>query len=203
MATITHVMQYGDQIGVHFDNGDVVMAVPTDIPGMYLTSTTGGGVIPGDGTFIWPFPESSVSSPYGPRDVTRFHEGIDFGGGAVGGEGTPIPAIGDGVVVTNEWHGAYGWYLMQDHGILPADSPYPNQRCRTLYAHMQSRAPHEVGDSIAKGETIGPLGNTGSASFGAHLHMEIHIGPNIVHNLNNDGGYRSAVDPKPFLDAYL
>lgn len=203
MAKITHVMQYGDQIGVHFDTGLVVMAVPTDIQGLYLTSSTGGGVVPGDGTFIWPFPESAVSSPYGPRDEDRFHEGIDFGGGAVGGTGTPIPAIGDGIVQTNEWHNAFGNMLILDHGILPAGSPFPGERCRSLYAHMDFRPAHDPGDSIAKGATVGPLGDTGSASQGAHLHLEIHIGANIVWNTSDNGGYRSAVDPKPFLDAYL
>lgn len=202
MASITHIMQYGDQLGVHWDTGEVVMAVPTDVIGMWLASGSGGGPAPGGGTFIWPFPESAVSSSYGPRDVTRFHEGIDFGAGAVGGPGTPIPAISDGTVQTNQWHNNFGWMIIIDHGILPAGSPYPGQRCRSLYAHMESRSTREPGTAIAKSEIVGPMGNTGN-SFGAHLHLEIHIGATIVWNTNNNGGYRSAVDPKPFLDAYL
>lgn len=204
MASITHVMRYGDQLGIHYDDGTVVMAVPTDVTEMWLASTNsnGGGPGPGGGTFIWPFPESSVSSPYGPRDGTKFHEGIDFGAGAVGGPGTPIPAISDGVVESNYFHPNFGNMLMIDHGTLPAGSPYPGQKCRSLYAHMEAPSPLPMGQNVAKGTTVGGIGNTG-ASFGAHLHLEIHIGDSVVHNTNNDGNPRSAVDPKPFLDAYL
>lgn len=202
MANITHVMSYGDQIGVHYDDGTVTMAVPTDIIGMWLASTTGGAG-PGDGTYIWPFPPSTVSSEYGPRDGTRFHEGIDFAGGLVGGVGTAIPAIANGTIQTNTYSSGFGNYVIIDHGLLPANAPmYAGQRCRSLYAHMNSRPDWEPGQGISQSQTVGPLGNTGN-SFGAHLHLEIHIGANIVWNTQNNGGYRSAVNPRPFLDAYL
>ncbi len=201
MANITYIQQYGDQLSVHFDDGAIAMAVPTDVGGLWLAAYT-GGVSPGGGTFIWPFPESAVSSSYGPRDVTRFHEGIDFGAGAIGGPGTPIPAIGDGTVETIAVHPNFGNMIIINHGVLPPDSPHPGQVCRSLYAHMINPSPLMEGAPVAKGTTVGGVGNTG-ASFGAHLHLEIHIGATIVHNTNNDGGFRTAVDPKPFLDAYL
>lgn len=204
MANLSYIQNLGDTLLCVFTDGSTAQAVRTDVGEIWLAAGNGGGTPPvGDGTFIWPFPESAVSSPYGPRDGTRWHEGIDFGGGNVGGAGTPIPAVSTGIVEYNGWHSAFGNMLILDHGVLPAGSPFPGQRCRSLYAHMESRPDHNEGSTIEKGAIVGPLGNTGSASRGAHLHLEIHIGANIVHNTSNNGGYRSAVDPKPFLDAYL
>lgn len=157
------------------------------------------------GAFRWPFKKSTISSEYGPRSggTGSFHEGTDFAGGLVGGTGTAIPCIGDGVVQEKRYHANFGNMVIVNHGILEGGT-YAGKRCRSLYAHMNSAGPTTVGRSISKGSTVGPIGNTG-ASYGAHLHLEIHISEpdaGIVWNTSNDGGFRTAVNPRTFLDEY-
>lgn len=123
--------------------------------------STGG---PG-GQLAWPFPPSTVTSEYGPREApgegaSTFHEGIDFGIG----EGTPIPAAGPGTVTAAGYHSGFGNRVVIDHG----------GGLQTLCAHMRDTPPVSVGDHIARGQTIGLVGNTG-ISFGAHLHLEVHV----------------------------
>ena len=121
------------------------------------------------GDLEWPFDESQITDEYGPRDSpggigSTFHRGIDFGAP----EGTPIKAAGSGTVVergTGVVGGTgFGNFVTIEH----------SGGKRTLYAHMQSASPYNIGDGVAKGATVGPIGNTGS-STGAHLHLEVHV----------------------------
>lgn len=159
-----------------------------------------------EGDYIQPFGWGTVSSEYGPRTlgVGSFHEGTDFGGGAVGGVGTPIKASGNGIVDLSEWHNGWGYWVIIDHGIL-GPGPYEGKRHKSLYAHMTG-APLSVGSAVVAGVTVvGGVGNTGSYSQGAHLHWETHImdaGSGIVWNTNNNGGYRTAVNPRDFIAGY-
>lgn len=117
------------------------------------------------GELRWPFPESTVSSEYGPRESpggigSTFHEGIDFGIA----EGTPIPAAGSGTIILAGDNGGYGNCVIIDHG----------NGLRTLYGHMRDTPSVSVGSTVARGQTIGLVGNTGQ-SYGAHLHLEVHV----------------------------
>lgn len=79
--------------------------------------------------------------------------------------GTPIKAAADGTVVaafTSGYNGGYGLYVKIKH---------PNGT-DTLYAHM-SKVLVRVGETVAKGQTIGNIGSTGR-STGPHLHFEVH-----------------------------
>lgn len=113
---------------------------------------------------VWPFPSSTVTSEYGPRDLpppaSAFHEGIDFGIA----EGTPIPAAGSGVVTIAGFHSGFGNYVVIDHG----------GGLETLYAHMQYAPSVSVDDHVARNQTLGLIGSTG-ASLGPHLHFEVHV----------------------------
>jgi len=103
---------------------------------------------------IWPV-TGTITSPFGPR-WGRLHAGIDIGAP----EGTPIKAAAAGTVVIAGWQGGYGNYTCIQHvGALS-----------TCYAH-QSQIATSVGATVAQGQLIGYVGNTG-ASFGAHLHFE-------------------------------
>lgn len=95
----------------------------------------------------------------------RFHKGIDITGG--GFMGTPIVAAKDGKVITSEYSGSYGYYIVIHHGSIDGSS------YATLYAHMSSLAAG-VGSEVKQGQVIGYGGNTGY-SFGAHLHYEVRI----------------------------
>ena len=71
----------------------------------------------------------------------------------------------DGVVVMKARFAHSGNTVVIDHGygIL------------SMFFHLDSFAPIEVGETIKKGNPIGTLGKTGYAT-GYHLHWELRIG---------------------------
>lgn len=99
----------------------------------------------GDGFNIWP--HSWRSQP---------HRGLDF----LKASGTPIPSVNSGVVVISEWNP----YLGNIVEVRGDDGVYMG------YCHL-SQPGKAVGDRVSIGDTIGPVGNTGSQSNGAHLHI--------------------------------
>lgn len=87
--------------------------------------------------------------------------------------GTPILAIGNGVVVkaeNQEW--GFGQHIVVKHNNFP-DFYDPNETTNYFsgYAHM-SRLDVKVGDIVTKGQQIGLSGDTGTAST-PHLHFQI------------------------------
>lgn len=136
----------------------------TDVTGkVWKVSQNTGGPI--GGPLQWPFPASTVTSEYGPREApgegaSTFHEGMDF----APPEGTPIPAAGGGTVELAGLNGGFGNCVIINHG----------GGLKTLYGHMQSAPSVTVGQQVIAGQIIGAVGNTG-VSFGAHLHFEVHV----------------------------
>ena len=93
------------------------------------------------------------------------HNGVDLADSI----GTPIFAVADGEVIiarTSGWNGGYGRYIVVSHA----------NGTQTLYAHL-SELEVSVGDSVAKGQTIGLMGSSGE-STGSHLHFEVRGGVN-------------------------
>lgn len=132
----------------------------------------------------WPLAAGTpVSSFFGPRSCagcSSFHSGIDFTPGA----GVPIAAIADGVVVEAGSEGSWGVHVVVEHEV-------DGEVVRSGYAHMQSgSATVSVGDSVARGQILGRVGNTGQ-SEGAHLHFVIQL---------PDGQF---VDPWPWMLAHV
>ena len=81
--------------------------------------------------------------------------------------GTPVVASAAGEVIIARdggWNGGYGSYVVIQHG----------NGSQTLYGHM-SQVDVGVGDSVARGQEIGAVGNSGK-STGPHLHFEIRNG---------------------------
>lgn len=103
---------------------------------------------------------------------SALHTGLDFPSDT----GTPILAAAGGVVVTQEYHQAYGNMLEVDHG----------NDLVTRYAHA-SRVLVKKGDLVKRGQKIAEVGSTGR-STGPHLHFEVLV----------DGIYQ---DPQKFLRA--
>lgn len=197
------ISSQGKALQLHWSTGENQPGYPTDLANYWIPGPTpNSGPGPGTGLFMWPFdPNTQTGDEYGPREggVGSFHEGLDFPVGC----DTPIPCIGDGVGSENYYHANFGNLLIVDHGVLNRGT-YNGKQVRSLYAHQSHPSPIAVGQSVTKGEIVGNVGDTG-ASFGCHLHMEIHItnpGDPIVWNTNNDGGYRTAVNPRTFLDEY-
>lgn len=107
------------------------------------------------------------------------HEGIDF----IAETGTPIYAAAAGVVVTAEYHPAYGKMVEIDHG----------GGLVTRYAHA-SKLLVKPGQLAKRGEKIAEVGSTGR-STGSHLHFEVRqngVAQNPARFLLAGAGARSA-----------
>ena len=106
---------------------------------------------------IWPLKRVSgqiITAYYGDG---RNHKGIDIASPS----GTPIYAAQGGTVVTSEYGGGYGHYVVIDHG----------NGYKTLYAHASKRLV-SVGEKVSQGQVIALVGTTG-ISTGNHLHFEV------------------------------
>ena len=117
------------------------------------------------GSMLWPTPSCHIiTSYYGWRLhpvllYEKLHTGIDIGAGY----GAKIIAAQSGTVIKATYNGAYGNYVVVDHG---------GGVC-TLYAHQSSMAV-SVGQEVSAGDVIGFVGSTGY-STGPHLHFEVII----------------------------
>jgi murein DD-endopeptidase MepM/ murein hydrolase activator NlpD len=91
----------------------------------------------------------------------RQHKGTDYAADA----GTPVRAIGDGVVVRRGWGNGYGNVLEIRHrnGFV------------TRYGHLKGFASDvRVGSFVGIGKTVAYVGSTGM-STGPHLHFEVLV----------------------------
>jgi murein DD-endopeptidase MepM/ murein hydrolase activator NlpD len=110
-----------------------------------------------DTALTWPA-DGKLTSEFGPR-WGRMHKGIDIAADT----GTPIVAAEDGRVVFSGWMSGYGQTIEIDHG----------DGMMTRYAH-QSQTVASEGARVDRGQVIGRVGMTGSAT-GPHLHFEVRI----------------------------
>lgn len=120
--------------------------------------------------------DAQIGTPYrkaGSNWSSGYHTGTDF---AVS-TGTPIKAIGAGVVIAAGWGGSYGNQVVIQH---------PSGRF-SQYAHF-SKLKVAAGAHVKTGQIIGLSGATGNVT-GPHLHFEVRTGP----------GYGSDIDPIAFL----
>jgi murein DD-endopeptidase MepM/ murein hydrolase activator NlpD len=113
--------------------------------------------------FQWPL-SARVTSEYGYRvhpvyGSRRLHAGIDIAAPS----GTPIAASNNGVIIFAGRQGGYGNTIIVDHG----------GGITTLYAH-QSRLGASAGQAVDRGDIIGFVGATGTAT-GNHLHFEVRV----------------------------
>lgn len=113
-------------------------------------------------TYVLPFPESKIpkGGDFGNTDAprTNAHRGVDFAIAA----GTDIKSATDGEVVLDKWSDVLGWVLVVK---CPKGITWG-------YCHLREASKLNIGDKVVAGETvIGKVGNTGSASRGAHLHF--------------------------------
>ena len=111
-----------------------------------------------------PVPDASTGSGFGWRidpftGMSAMHEGLDFPAPV----GTPVLSAAGGVVVTQETHPNYGFYIEVDHG----------NEVLTRYAHL-SRSVVKKGDLIKRGQKLAEVGSSGR-STGPHLHFEVLV----------------------------
>ncbi|MBR3144665.1 MAG: M23 family metallopeptidase [Clostridia bacterium] len=133
-------------------------------------------------SFIWPSEYRYISAGFSSDDYIHqgVHNGIDIAGSQI--FGTPIYAIGDGVVtsVNNSCthnYGKidakgctcgnnYGNYAQIDHGKLGEQN-----NISAIYGHATVIIVSQ-GEYVKRGQTIGYVGSTGR-STGPHLHLGI------------------------------
>ena len=127
--------------------------------------------------------EFGTLSEFRKKNNMQPHSGLDF----ARPEGTPIPAIANGTIVLQQWSNVLGNVSVLR--VMGKDK-------KLYYAgfcHLKAEG-LPVGTKVKMGETIGLVGNTGSASSGPHLHLTISkevkgvFGPTSVKQ-----------DPKAFL----
>ncbi|MBI4688553.1 MAG: peptidoglycan DD-metalloendopeptidase family protein [Nitrospirae bacterium] len=101
--------------------------------------------------------------------IYRPHHGLDYAAPA----GTPVSAIGDGMVVFAGYKGGYGKLITIRH----------SNGYKTSYGHL-SRIEKGIrnGSKVNQGDIIGYVGSTGIAT-GPHLHYEVRINNKPVNPL--------------------
>lgn len=161
----------------HFDH--VHLNIKADAGGVVTPGceSTTPGQVSAEG---WAQPAAGpITSRFGMRtdpvtgSFTRLHAGVDFGGG---GDGGPIWAAQDGVVIDVYTDSNGGWTIDVDHG----------GGVMTRYKHMwASGVLVSAGDRVTAGQQIGRVGSSGW-STGPHLHFEVHVNG-------------SPVDPEQFM----
>jgi murein DD-endopeptidase MepM/ murein hydrolase activator NlpD len=101
-------------------------------------------------------------SEYRRRNNMQPHSGLDF----AMPEGTPIPALANGTIVLQQFSKVLGnvsvLRVMGKDGKIYFIG----------YCHLQFIG-LATGTKVKEGQTIGKVGNSGSASTGAHLHMTV------------------------------
>ncbi|WP_375633292.1 MULTISPECIES: M23 family metallopeptidase [unclassified Bartonella] len=113
-----------------------------------------------------PTPNGIFGSPFGPRKhpilgYVRMHTGVDW----VAPKGSPIIAVGDGIVTRVGVTGGYG-----NHTEIQHANGYVSS-----YSHQSRYAPDiKPGVKVRQGQIIGYVGTTGMAT-GPHCHFEIIV----------------------------
>lgn len=86
------------------------------------------------------------------------HRGMDFNGWS---QGILIPALYGGVVVFNGRGTGLGWMV----SIRRPDGAIFG------YSHLAAQSPLGEGATVQRGQSIGPIGKTGTLQTGVHLHL--------------------------------
>ncbi len=109
------------------------------------------------------FPEIPVTASNPPKGE-NYHAGED----SFSLPGTPVYAIGDGIIRYSGKMSGYGWLIIIDH---PADQVY------SLYGHLSSRRWKKSSGEVKKGELIAYLGEAEEGeTMVSHLHFGMRIG---------------------------
>lgn len=113
--------------------------------------------------FIWPVDGLIYSAFQATRSGGRVHGAVDI----CAPNGTPVAAAHDGIVSVvadgGKSYRGYGKIVIIDHG----------SGVHTVYAHLSSYAV-KMGQKVARGEIIGAVGKTGTAT-NYLLHYEVRL----------------------------
>jgi len=165
LVTPGGAMRIGNVIGATFKlSGTIINAV------RFASSSVSGQYFDQNGKSMRaaflraPLEFRRISSVFGGREHPvlggwRLHKGTDY----AADRGTPVRAIGDGVVVRAGWGAGYGNVVEIRHrnGFV------------TRYGHL-SRFNVRAGQRVEIGQTVAYVGSTGLAT-GPHLHFEVLV----------------------------
>ncbi len=123
--------------------------------------STGTGLTVKRGKIPWPV-SGEIISFFGKQKDKTFNEVVDNSGIQIKAPtGTPIHAVGEGLVRYADWFKGYGKLVILDHA----------QGYYSLYAQASELNVSE-GQTVAAGQVIGAVGDTGSL-LGSSLYFEI------------------------------
>jgi murein DD-endopeptidase MepM/ murein hydrolase activator NlpD len=133
--------------------------------------------------FVTQWYGNTVSAARNAEDLYSAGQGIHFGVDFAARCGTPVLAIGDGVVFAN--NGPFG--SPPNNLVIQHDNGY-----FSLYGHLQQRSLLMQGQRVSRGDVVGQVGDPASSSCdrAPHLHLEVRT-----------NGMREAVNPVPLIDA--
>ncbi len=192
-----------DHVGIYWGNNQMLHAPnPSKAIGVYdlgdpggyywtrfvgasrpLQSLSSNAVFSGAPSGSWLIPKYPISSAYGLRyhpvkGVWKLHDGTDYGAPC----GAPNLAIQNGAVTRVYFESGGGGLIVEvSHG-----------RYVSRYEHNAS-ASVKPGQNISKGDTVGLVGATGSAT-GCHLHLTI-----VDTTLPDTGWGSQTIDPVSFF----
>ncbi len=179
-----------------FDSND------TD-PATFVTALTGARELSPNVAMIkaenlaWPIENTYISRGFKSGNAGR-HFGLDL----TAPEGTPVYAIGRGVVLHAKQFSGWGKAVVIEHE-LPDGSKFIS-----LYAHLSKFRKNLVkGDVIERGALIAATGKSGSSAAGnaipPHLHLEIRNAPEGKEPLQQPRGIADRpIDPLLVLDVF-
>jgi murein DD-endopeptidase MepM/ murein hydrolase activator NlpD len=116
----------------------------------------------------YPFEPKFITGRFGTlsefrkKNGMQAHSGVDW----AKPEGTPIPAIANGTIVLQQFSQVLGNVSVLRVMGKDAKLYYVG------FCHLKAEG-LEVGTKVQEGDTIGFVGNTGSASSGSHLHLTV------------------------------
>jgi murein DD-endopeptidase MepM/ murein hydrolase activator NlpD len=154
-------------------------AVQTSLFGLPFTEPPG----PSTWLLVQPY-GNTIGAYYNRRAYYGAGQGLHFGVDLSARCGTPIVALGDGVVakVDAAEHGSAPHNLMIDH---------PNGFA-SFYGHLLERPALQPGEAVSRGQVIALVGDPDeTCTSRPHLHLEIR----------NAGQYNRAYNPIPLIDA--
>ena len=127
---------------------------------------------------LWPNDHPvKIGDGFGPR-AEGMHDGIDL----LAGNGTPVQAIGDGIVTASGYNGSAGNYVA-------VATMVGGQRLCSMYMHFQDGSVTvSVGQVLTAGTVLGLTGDTGNATV-EHCHFELFWSDGV------------RFDPVPYLTA--
>lgn len=147
--------------GSSYAPGNVPMGAnyPNIDKSLWRPTANEGIMGPSSGSLHFAYPNSGKISSYFGWRFGRMHYGIDIPNAS----GTPVHASEGGVVTSYTGvHSGYGNVVEISHG-----SGFTSR-----YAHL-TKIMVIAGQRVGKGDVIGTVGTSGTASSGAHLHFEI------------------------------